>query len=129
MIKYSDEFAKKSFTGDSMKDAYMKAAKWVASNIISNVELKDVTVKYEKNEDDTNQLPTITVHFFVSLDEKELRERHCKICKEFHGLFFINENCNCSWCNTKAYQNRTDEMISTKKRFYKAMLKGTINED
>lgn len=124
MIRYSEEFMKKSFVAETMKKAYLKAAKWVASNVISKVELKEVLVSYEKTEDEESQLPTVVVHLSVSLSEKELRERHCKICKEFHGLFFINENCNCSWCNTKAYQRRTDEMIKNKKSYYKSMIKG-----
>lgn len=124
MIKYSEEFMKKSFVDETMKKAYLKAAKWVASNVISKVELKEVLVSYEKIEDEENQLPTIVVHLSVSLSEKELREKNCKICKEFHGLFFINENCNCSWCKAKAYQARTDEMIKSKKSYYSSKMKG-----
>ena len=122
MLKYSEEFMSKKFIAETMKAAYMKAVKWVASNVISKVELKEVLVSYEKTEDEENQLPTIVVHLSAGLSENELRERHCKICKEFHGLFFINENCNCAWCNTKAYQRRTDEMIKTKKNYYKSIL-------
>ena len=51
MIKYSEEFAKKDFTSETMKEAYMKAVKWYATNILSNDILKDVQVSYEKVDD------------------------------------------------------------------------------
>lgn len=124
MELYTVQFAKKQFSAENMKAAYMKAVKWVASNIISKDELQDVLVKYEKDK----QFPTVTVRLFVSISEKEIRERHCKICKESHAHFYVNEHTNCDWCNTKAFQRRTDEMIKTKKAFYREKLKDESEE-
>lgn len=125
MIEYSEEFARKKFTAESKKDAYMKAVKWVATNVIAKVELQNVMIRYEKDE----QFPTVTVHLYVAMTEKELRERHCNICKEMHKAFFINENCNCSWCNAKAYQERTNQSISEKKTYYREILGKIIKEE
>ncbi len=121
MELYAVQFAKKDFMASDMKSAYMKAVKWVASNVISKDELQDVVVKYEKDK----QSPTVTVRLFTTISEKEIRERHCKICKESHAHFYINENTNCDWCNCKAYQRRTDEMIKIKKQFCREKLGGT----
>lgn len=115
MKVFSEEYLRKSFQGKDMKDAYLKACKWVSTNVISKDELaRNTMVHYKKEE---CQLPTITVTLFAIINEAEVRKRHCKICKETHGLFFINENCNCSWCNSSAYQKRIDEVVKRKKEF------------
>lgn len=122
MLSYSKKFAQKVFNGKTTKEAYLKACKWFAINVMSKDELQnEITVKYKKD----SHCPSITLELYVSLDESTLREKHCKICKEFHGLFFINENCNCSWCNTKAYQKRADEMIREKKNEFRRKLEET----
>lgn len=97
----------------------MQAAKWVSTNIIAKDELRDnVLVKYEKSE----QSPTITVYLYISLPEKEIKERHCNICKEVHKSFFINEQYNCNSCNLNGYQRRADNMMKIKSDYYKGLL-------
>lgn len=103
----------KQFSANTRKDAYLKAVKWVATNVISKDELKDVIVKYEKD----IQYPTITVHLFVSVDEEYVGERHCKICNETHKAFFISEETNCSWCKVSAYRKRLEEIVNVKAGF------------
>ena len=71
MIRYSEEFAKKDFKADTMKDAYMKAVKWYSTNILSNDILKDVQVSYEKV--DSENKPIIRMRLFAPLDESTLR--------------------------------------------------------
>lgn len=115
MVVYSECFGKKEFKGKTRKESYLKATKWVALNIISGVELKDIMVRYEVDD----QYPTTTIYLYAGLDEKSLREKHCRICKEMHHSFFIDENCNCDWCTTKAYQRRTDDMLKEKESYYK----------
>lgn len=120
MIKYSEEFAKKDFTSDTMKEAYMKAVKWYATNILSNDILKDVQVSYEKVDDGGK--PKIRMRLFASLDESTLRRNHCEICKETHKLFYINEETNCNWCKLKAYQERMKDTIKQKRTAYRETL-------
>lgn len=127
MTGYVREYYKKVFTDEkSLKAAYLKASKWVATYIINNKELKDDTiVKYEKDEN----LLKITVHLYTVIDENEIRERHCKICKESHSLFYMKEECNCAWCKTNAYQKRSDDMIRIKRDYYNELLLKSLKED
>ncbi len=120
MIKYSEEFAKKDFTSDTMKEAYMKAVKWYATNILSNDILKDVQVSYEKIDDGGK--PKVRMRLFAPLDESTLRRNHCEICKETHKLFYINEETNCNWCKLKAYQERMKDTIKQKRTAYRETL-------
>lgn len=116
------KYYKKRFVGSSTKEAYLNACKWVASNVIRIDELaRNTSIKYIKEEAD-EQLPTITVILYAIVNEDEIRERHCKLCKETHSLFFINENCNCSWCNTSAYGRRCDDFLKKKVDFCYGLL-------
>ena len=127
MVKYSKEFFKKKFSADTMKNAYMNACKWYATNVLSKDELHNVLVEFvkEKNE----QLPTVTIRLSATLDENELRERYCKICRESHNLFYMNNNYNCNRCETKAYQTRTDDMLRVKLEYYRELLRRSVKED
>lgn len=120
-ITYSKEFFKKKFTADTMKMAYMNAVKWYATNVLSKDELHNVQVEFEKQQNE-QQFPTITIHLFAVLNEEELRERHCKICKEAHSLFFMNSNYSCDKCEANAYQKRTNEMLRVKVEYYKELI-------
>lgn len=119
MAKYSEEFAKKDFTADTIKAAYMLAVKWYATNILSKGEINDVQVEFEKHKD----LPIVTIRLFAVLDEIEIRKQHCKCCEEMHHTFFINENNNCNVCTAAGYQNRIDQKMKIKKDYYKSLLK------
>lgn len=122
MLEYTKEYFKKEFVANSHKDAYMKAIKWIASNVISDVELSKSKISFEKSENKEKQLPTIIIHLSVCLNEKEQRDKNCKICKEIHSNFFMNEETNCGWCKTVAYQKRLDENIKIKRSFYRERL-------
>ena len=126
-ITYSKEFFNIKFSADKMKDAYLKACKWYATNVLSKDELHEVQVEFEKGFDE-QQYPTITIHLFVTLSEEELRERHCNICREFHSLFYINQQHNCNKCDVKAYQQRADETLNTKVNYYKERISKSIKD-
>ena len=128
MIVYSKEFFKKKFQAESMKAAYMSACKWYATNVLSKDELHNVQVEFEKRTKD-EQFPTVVVHLFAALSEDELRERHCKICKETQTLFYMKKVHNCDRCDVTAYQLRADEMIRVKTEFYKERLRKRLMED
>lgn len=126
-ITYSKEFFKKKFTGNTMKEAYMNACKWYATNVLSKDELHEVQVEFVKESDE--QFPTVTIHLFAVLDEIKLRERHCTICRELSKTFFLHTNDNCSRCEANAYQRRTDEMLRVKIEYYKELINKRIRED
>lgn len=114
---FSEKFASKTFKGETTKQAYLKAVKWVAKNVMSSKELNNVHVEYVKD------IGEVKVNLYVVLPEAETREKHCKMCKEFHGSFFINQEVNCGWCNTKSYQDRLTDMIKVKKERYSEILR------
>lgn len=120
-ITYSKEFFKKKFMADTMKNAYMNAVKWYATNVLSKDELHNVQVEFEKGYDE-QQFPTVTIHLFATLDEEKLRERHCQICRETNSLFYMHTNNNCNKCEANAYQRRTDDMLRVKLEYYKELI-------
>lgn len=123
---YTEKFFKKVFKAETIKDAYMKAAKWYATNIISKVELqRNVMVSFEKDK----QFPVVTLYLYISIPEKEIRSKHCEVCHEVHSLFYINQTCNCSQCNLKGYENRIDEALKVKKQWAKETLRKSIESN
>lgn len=119
-IRYSKEFYKKTFIGETMKDAYLKACKWYATNVMHKDELHNVQVEFEKLSGE--QLPTVVIHLFAVLSENELRDRFCKICRESHSMFYMNQTVNCNKCEAKAYQTRTDDMLRVKLEYYRGLI-------
>lgn len=122
-IEYSEKVLSKSFTGESSKKAYLKACKWLATNIVAHAdELGKFSYEIEKTGDES-QLPTVTLTINAVLDENHVRERNCIICREAHSAFFLNDACNCSSCNANAYTKRLDDIISQKVKMMKEKLK------
>ncbi|MEG0153615.1 MAG: hypothetical protein RR744_10680 [Cellulosilyticaceae bacterium] len=121
MLKHTEEIYKISFSDPVSKRAYLKACKWLAQNVIGKDELSELLYSITK-EDVTTQLPTFKITLFASVDEKELREKHCQICMATHSELFKHDNCNCAWCNTKGYQRRTDDAMRQARLHYKQLL-------
>lgn len=122
-IKYIMKFGRKVFKGATVKDAYMDACKWYASNIIAGDKFHGVQVEYEK--DTKNNAVTMTL--YASLPEKEVMDNHCEVCKEMHRAFFINQDNDCSRCSAKGYKKRLEGKIAVKVDYYKEQLRKIIN--
>ena len=120
MARFTETIYQQKFSGKTMKDAYLKACKWYATNVLSKVELQGVMVEYIKSD---KQLPTITARLYVSIEEVDIKAQHCNICKETHKAFFINENCNCAWCTIDAYHRRLEDTLKSKRNYYQTKLK------
>lgn len=121
MIEYTTPFKKRTFYGESLKEAYTKAMKWYATYVVKNQkDLPDVMIKVIKKEKADE--PQVDLILYCALSEDELRKRHCKICKEVNQLFYIKGSVDCSICKIRAYQNRADEMSEIKKKIYKEKL-------
>lgn len=127
MAKYTDTVYQLSFSAKTMKDAYLKACKWYASNVLSKDELQDVQVEYIK--DNKKQLPTVTARLFVSIEEAEVKANHCAICKETHKSFFINENTNCAWCQIAAFDRRIQQQLNNKRSYIKSKIERSLYSD
>ena len=122
MIKYSQEFFKKSFVADSMKTAYLLAVKWYSTNVLSKAEFVNVHVQFIK--EDKCESPTITIHLFAVQDgEKDVMAHHCECCKEMHHSFFINEDTHCDRCSALGFQNRLEQKMNIKRDWYKELLR------
>lgn len=126
-IVYSKEFFKKKFVAETMKAAYMNACKWYATNVLSKDELHNVQIEFEKNA--KGEFPTVVIHLFAVLSEDQLRERHCKICKETHNLFYMNQNYSCNRCEAKAYQQRADDLLRVKLEYYRQLISKVVKEE
>lgn len=116
---YCKEFARKRFSGETMKQAYMKAVKWYATNVLSKDELHNIQVEFEKDK----QSPTVTIHLSAGLSEKEVMDQHCLCCKEMHKSFFINEDTACNRCSAVAYERRMAQKVDIKAGYYKECLR------
>ena len=119
-ICFSEQFAQKTFNGTSVKDTYLKACNWYASNVIAVDQLQEVQVEYIKG---INQ---VTIKLYAVLTESEVMEQHCQCCKEMHHSFFINEDTACNRCSAMAYQRRLERKISTKAGYYKQLLSSKL---
>ena len=121
---------KQSFKGESSKEAYLRACKWVATNIVSKeVELSDVFWRIEKAPEVPSELPTVDLILFTTINESEDNKRFCDICKEFHKSFFINENFNCDRCNKESYRSRIRKRLESKSTFKKERLHYILKKD
>lgn len=125
-LLYTQEFLSKKFSGKNMKEAYLKACKWFATNVLSKDELHCIQASYEKIYDE--QSPTVVIHLYASLLEGEARAKHCNICKEMHKSFFSNEETNCSSCKLKSYQNRCEQHIKIKTEYCNNVIEGRIDD-
>lgn len=107
-----------TFKGETTRKAYEKACKWVAKNIVSNLD-KNVNIqwKIEKVENNTVELVVFNV---VNISEE--KSKFCKICKDYHKSFFINENFNCSRCNMITFIKRLEEKERISSKFSKEQI-------
>ena len=123
-ILYSRPFGRKVFKGTSIKDAYMKACKWYASNVIAKDKLHNVQVEYIKDA----EANTVTIVLYAVLSETDVKEQHCQCCKEMLHSFFINEATECSRCSAAGYQRRLEQKLSVKLSYYKELLGKILTE-
>lgn len=117
-LVYARKFGQKTFSGDNAKDAYMKAVKWYATTIISKSHLHGIHVEFQKHDLE----PKVTVVLWSSLPEGEVREAHCKICKEVHTVFYSNTGYDCTRCNVLAYLKRLEQKAGIKASYCKEVV-------
>ena len=122
-IKYCKKIFEKSFTGESTKQAYLKACKFYSSKFIARGdEFGEVSCRFIK--ETSSQLPTITLKVYAMLSETELREKNCTICREAHSSFFLNNSYSCAECHASAYLKRLDTAMEKKELMCKEKRKG-----
>lgn len=127
---YIEKFYEQEFKAQNSKEAYLKACKFVASNVISKgskVEVTKVTWDVIRVEKDENDLPTFRLSLYYKFDDTEFMKQTCKACKEFHKSFFINENFNCSRCNKVGYEKNIKQKLLIASEYFKRTLDNELN--
>lgn len=127
---YIHKFYEKKFRAEDSKKAYLKACKFVASNIISEgskVEASKVTWDVTRVEDE-GDLPTFMLTLYYKFDDTEFMKSTCETCKQFHRSFFINEDFNCSRCSKVGYEKNVSQKLSIGSDYLRKMLDYELNK-
>lgn len=119
---YSKQFYSKTFGGVSTKEAYLKACKWYATNIIAEGKFKNVSVEYKKEKCGN----AVTIVIYTLMPEKEVLDIHCENCRSMHSSFFMNEDTNCNRCSAISFHKRLENKISVTIDYYKSILKNIL---
>lgn len=118
---------RKRFSANEPKVAYIRLCSWLLRNVVLKRD-KVGSVSFEIEMLKNEEQPTYELSLYVSLEEKEVNEQHCKVCRETHRLFYVNETYNCDSCREEAYRKRMRERIGIKAAYIKEILKGIIND-
>ena len=122
-VMYGQQLAKKVFRGMDQKDAYMKAVKWYASNILASDKFHEIMVEYTKLPDGG-----ITMTMWSTISQQEIMDDHCQCCREMHHSFFINEDTHCDRCSAISFQKRLEWKMGIKLDYYKEILHKLIGK-
>lgn len=114
---YSMKIKSFVFSGYNKKDVYLKGCKKLAK-FIANPKYKNITLKVEEKD---NNVFIFTL--FSSIDIGREVSEYCKMCKNFHCSFYVNEEYNCSRCNLKNCMKRIKEKVGVSKMYYNSIIK------
>lgn len=106
------------FQANNEKEAYIKGCKNLAKYMASK-KYQNLQFRIERTEEPN----TFRFILFTALDLGSDQRQYCKICKDFHCSFYINENYNCNRCNLKTFLSREEQKLRTSKSFYRRELK------
>ena len=129
-MQYIQKFYERRFRADNAKDAYLRACKFVASNVISDaskVEASKVTWDITRDKDEKG-LPTFLLTLYYKFDDTEFMKQTCEACKQFHKSFFINEDFNCSRCNKVGYEKNVQQRLTTASEYFRKILDNELSE-
>ena len=127
-MEYIKKFYEREFRDEDPKKAYLKASKFVASNIISKgskVEVSKVTWDVVRVDGD---LPTFRLTLYYKFDDTKFMEQTCEACKQFHKSFFINENFNCNRCNKVGYEKNIEQKLMIGADYLRQLLDNELNK-
>lgn len=130
-MEYIKKFYERRFRAQDSKEAYLKACKFIAKNIISKgskVEVSKVTWNIAMVNETEEDLPTFQLSLYYKFDDTEFMNQTCNSCKEFHKSFFINENFNCSRCNKVGYEKNVNQKLMVGAEYLKKMLDDELNK-
>ena len=122
------KFYERRFSAKDSKEAYLKACKFVASNIISKASKVEASkVTWDVTKVDSDGLPTFMLTLYIKFDDTEFMKKTCNACKEFHKSFFINENFNCDRCNKVGYERNLEQKLEISASWFRKVLDDELN--
>lgn len=99
------------FTDETMKGAYLKACKWLSTNVIAVNNSEYITFKIVKCESKFGE-NKVKLFIYVTEEEETILQHNCNICKELNGKFYLNENkYMCYTCRIQPYRERIKEKL------------------
>lgn len=126
---YIQKFYERDFKDKDAKKAYLKASKFVATNIISKgskVEVSRVTWDVVRVVE--GDLPTFRLTLYYKFDDTDFMRQTCEACMEFHKSFFINENFNCNRCNKVGYEKNVAQKLLIGAEHFRKLLDDELNK-
>lgn len=100
---------------ETEKEAYIKGCKKMAP-LIASKKYKHTSSKIERVPGSEN---TFQFVIFTNIDLGSEYRNFCKMCKEMHCSFYINEEYNCARCNLRVFIERTEQKARVSKGYYK----------
>lgn len=120
MANYSKRIMRKEFSSTDSKKAYLEACKWYANHVVNNDEISGkCSCSILRTYDNDTGMYTFTLELNINVDEKEVKKKHCNICKETHSTLFKCDETNCNWCKLNAFDRRLDDTINVAAKFVK----------
>lgn len=122
-MKLTKKVLEKEFYDKESKNAYLKACKWVANNIVNvNKSLSKYDLTWDVRRKKDEDVPTFILKVYINIDYDEIKEKHCNICKETHNLFYMNSKQSCNECKLNSYFRRQEEAVKSKIQNIKEIL-------
>lgn len=120
-----EKLFEKEFTKKSMKGAYLKCSKWFASNVLAINNSQNILHHIEKVNPKGNieECAKVRLSVYVCAEETEIKEKHCEICQEVSGAFYMaKRNHMCENCKMLPYRRRMEDKIDTMKKALKGVI-------
>lgn len=101
------------FSGISYEQAYLKGCK----SLCKAIQHSQITFNVSKLPDEGNE-KSVQFDLFVNIDMSAAQKEFCKVCKEFHCSFYINEEYNCARCNLRVYLRKLKGTANVSKGYF-----------
>lgn len=117
-MKYSMQIGKyTSVSKQSIKDAYIKATRWFYEKMMTVEQASGIHVEFRKLKG--AEYPTVEAIVYIALDEQEVKDNNCSVCRETHNAFYFNYDTSCSSCIAEAYRKRMQDRLKVKAAYVK----------
>ena len=123
-MKVSVQFHSQNFTSTSTKEAYLDACKWVAKNVVAKeVEIGETFWHITKLDADS---PTVRLELHALIDVDSSHTSFCAKCKEFHSLFYLNQQFNCDTCTHATFKQLMESKLKVKQHYRKEKMRAIL---